>query len=199
MVESAKTLQLKIAALEREVRKYKRLMHEDELTKILNRRGFLFEAGRLFKEVRGTHATRERRKHGMVLEDMAVLLFDIDHFKSFNDRYGHDTGDIVLRFVAHLVAGRLRASDVFGRWGGEEFVACLPFAHKSDAFHAAQDICSSIAQSTLKYHGHMLHVTVSIGVASFSKQDSLFQIVEQADKAMYWAKRNGRNQVKMAP
>ncbi len=188
----------RIAVLEAEVKKYKRLMREDELTKILNRRGFLHETEKLFREIQGARATRERRKHGIVLEDLCVLLFDIDHFKKLNDIYGHEMGDAALKFFAFLVRHRLRASDVFARWGGEEFVVALPFTRRHDAAALAEEIRTFIEERGLKYRNRIIHITVSIGVAAYRNDAALHDLIRRADAAMYQAKQHGRNQVRVA-
>jgi diguanylate cyclase (GGDEF)-like protein/PAS domain S-box-containing protein len=129
----------------------------------------------------------------------AVLFLDIDQFKSVNDRYGHDTGDDVLRLVAATLASCTRASDVVGRWGGEEFVVIAAAADGEPALEVAERIRRLIAQAWLDTpDGQQLRVTVSIGVAPARAGESPRSLVDRADRAMLIAKRAGRNAVSVS-
>jgi diguanylate cyclase (GGDEF)-like protein len=129
---------------------------------------------------------------------VSVLFLDLDRFKSLNDRFGHAAGDRALREFAAVVRTALRAEDVFGRWGGEEFVALLPGTDRLPARAIAQRICDSVATHTFRTVGGT-NVTCSIGVATYPLDArDLGSLVEAADTAMYAAKQRGRNRVIVA-
>ncbi len=130
----------------------------------------------------------------------SVLLFDIDHFKKFNDTHGHQTGDMVLRQFAQLLRRNTRESDVCCRYGGEEMVIILPKASLSEAGQLADKLCSAVHSHRFSgSEGQELHVTTSIGVAAFGKRyETPEGMVEAADKALYQAKESGRNRVCLA-
>lgn len=134
-------------------------------------------------------ATRYRHNIGL-------LLFDIDHFKVFNDTYGHAVGDLVLKEVARTVQGAIRASDVLARYGGEEFVVLIPQTDDSGAMQSGERVRAAVENMKVVHEGKTLHVTISVGVCLFpdlaaAKQD----FIDGADKAMYYSKKTGRNRV----
>ena len=130
---------------------------------------------------------------------LSVLMVDIDHFKRINDSFGHSVGDIVLQVVAKTCGQALRATDIIGRWGGEEFVIVLPEADQIGAAMIAERIRRIVGESVIEYSQECIHVTVSVGVATLRVECcSLEVLVDAADRAMYQAKENGRNQVKIA-
>lgn len=122
----------------------------------------------------------------------AILMVDIDHFKGVNDRYGHLIGDKVLIDVAKVLTAAIRMSDILGRWGGEEFIIVCPGTDVESARFVAERIRSRIAEHRFDGPGH---VTVSIGVGEFEKGKSVEHAVQNADEALYRAKREGRNRV----
>ena len=127
---------------------------------------------------------------------LSLLLFDIDHFKLVNDQYGHAAGDAALRQFATAVRRCLRREDVFGRLGGEEFCALLPNTTVEGAAQLAERIRQTIADLAVEAGGHRLSLKVSIGVSAFGDHaGSWHDLVNQADAAMYAAKRAGRNRV----
>lgn len=126
----------------------------------------------------------------------SLILFDVDHFKLVNDRFGHNAGDDVLVSVASNLKGNVRASDMVGRWGGEEFLVILPETDLDIAGEVAENLRLHIAQQTFPIPGGT--VTVSAGVSSFLPGDSLQELVKRADSALYQAKEDGRNRVKMS-
>ncbi len=152
----------------------------DGLTKLLNRRTCMNELTRKLEEARKNP------------ESLAVLLLDVDHFKRINDTVGHSVGDRVLREVAKLLRNSLRASDIGGRYGGEEFLVVLPGTTKSEAKTIANRI--RVAISEAKIQGLDWPVTVSIGVASWVGHTA-HGLLATADMNLYRAKENGRNQV----
>ncbi len=145
--------------------------------------------------------------------DISLLMIDIDHFKHLNDTYGHKAGDRFLKFVASFLEERVRQGDIVCRYGGEEFLIIMPTVHQADAQKRAEMLCNQFSQSSLKYEptehmpegqmptGHMnveLHLTISIGVATYPKDGlSADEITVAADKAMYEAKQAGRNTVRV--
>lgn len=132
-------------------------------------------------------------------ENIAVLMFDIDFFKKFNDTYGHECGDFVLINVADLIKKSLREADVASRYGGEEFTVLLNNAKKQDAMLVAERIRSTIDEHDFVFNGQHLHVTISGGVSVFDSEDnpvrSPNEFVNQADQGLYLSKSNGRNRV----
>ena len=160
----------------------------DGLTKLYVRRFFL---ANLEKEL-----SRSRRYQIPV----SILLLDIDHFKKFNDNYGHQAGDHVLKETAQRIMESIRSVDTPGRYGGEEMSVILPQTSIKEAYIVAERIRSSIENSEYNYRGSTMKVTVSIGLSALSLRDiSMEEIIEEADKALYIAKEKGRNQVRIAP
>ena len=153
----------------------------DPLTEIANRRAFDHELDRRLAEHRRTAAP------------VALLMLDVDHFKQFNDRYGHRTGDEVLRGVASLLQQEMREMDLPARYGGEEFGAVLPQTSMSEAQKAAERVRKAIESTPFESEHGPLKVTVSIGVAIAQDGDQPGKLVERADMALYAAKRGGRN------
>lgn len=132
-------------------------------------------------------------------KSIAVLMFDIDFFKKFNDAYGHECGDFVLTEVANLIKNNLRDSDVASRYGGEEFTALLYQTKKTEAMRVAKRIKTTIENHDFIYGNKHLHVTISCGVSVFdAKVNKIITpniLVDQADKALYVSKNTGRNKV----
>ncbi len=126
--------------------------------------------------------------------DFCILFIDIDHFKNVNDTYGHKKGDDALRTIAQLIYASCRKSDFVARYGGEEIVVILPNTTSRDAVSVAQEINNIVAKQTKKLLG--IRITVSIGVATYPGDgENLKKILESADKALYQAKKSGRNRV----
>lgn len=126
--------------------------------------------------------------------DFSILFIDIDHFKNVNDTYGHKKGDDALRTIAQLIYASCRKSDFVARYGGEEIVVILPNTTSRDAVSVAQEIINIVAKQTKKLLG--IRITVSIGVATYPGDgENLKKILESADKALYQAKKSGRNRV----
>ena len=171
-----------VLSKERAVRVMKDAAATDELTRLLNRRGFFAAAEELI--------ARQTKAGAPV----SVLMFDLDHFKSINDRWGHYVGDQALRLFASVMASTLRASDVIGRLGGEEFVAILPGA-LADARIAAERVRAAFEAAAITVAGCPLAATVSIGIASTPVCYDMAGMLMAADSILYSAKRNGRNRV----
>ncbi len=156
----------------------------DELTGVYNRRYLLKEL-----ENHSRVARRNRRVFGL-------LVLDIDHFKAINDQYGHLAGDEYLRMLSFSVGRLLREQDVIGRFGGEEFLIILPETPLEGAVALAERIRHSVATAELAHGDHRLSATVSIGVGEFGRHGSDWKkLLQMTDKAMYRAKKSGRNRV----
>lgn len=160
-----------------------RLAVQDELTGAYNRRHLI---GALARE-----ASRAER----LASTYSVCLVDVDHFKSINDSYGHAAGDAVLRHVALVAGGGLRAVDVFGRYGGEEFLLLLPDTDQRGALAAAERIRASIEAAGFPQIPGERRVTVTIGVATSRKGEEIEALLARADAALYRGKSAGRNRV----
>ena len=157
----------------------------DGLTGVTNRRHF-FEL-----------ADREYRNALRYGRSLSVIMLDIDHFKSVNDTYGHAVGDEVLRLVADHSRSCLRQTDVVARYGGEEFVMLLPEADREAAVAVAERVCRGLAEARPWIGGQELTpITASLGVASaLAHEEDLASLINRADRALYEAKRQGRNRV----
>lgn len=135
-------------------------------------------------------------------QPLGVLMFDIDFFKKFNDTWGHACGDYVLKTVAKIIKSNTREHDIASRYGGEEFTVMLPNTSKEDAMAVAERIRKQIEDYNFNYENKEMKVTISIGCSVFDSEvnpvTSGKDLVEQADKALYVSKRNGRNQVTFA-
>ncbi len=182
-----------VEALHHELEHLKRLVHKDELTGILNRRGIREEFGRFFKEALYTKDHPEHRK-SVIIADFSVIFFDVDNFKNINDTHGHDEGDRVLKEVADTLIHHVRDIDAVGRFGGEEFVVALLGADEERAYEKGEEIRRLINERVSLPDG--ASVTVSVGVASLKHSDAqaLEPLITYADKAMYEAKHvRGKN------
>jgi diguanylate cyclase (GGDEF)-like protein len=167
---------------EEAVAKLQEYADRDGLTGIANRR--YFEA-RLRDEY-----TRWQRYGGQ----LSILLFDLDHFKKINDQFGHVVGDAVLREMAQRVAHVVRAQDTFGRFGGEEFALLLPCTPLEDAMLVAEKIRNTIGDTPVDVQGVDVPVTASVGGAAARVGVPAYEaLINEADAALYSAKRQGRN------
>ncbi|QJD99497.1 diguanylate cyclase [Massilia forsythiae] len=138
---------------------------------------------------------RERERAASDGSTFSLCLLDIDHFKRINDTYGHSAGDTVLREFAHCIQQQIRATDSFGRYGGEEFLLMLPRTRQDEAHAFAESVRQRIERLDVSAISPDLAVTVSIGVAEFRRGESIGQTVARADEALYLAKSGGRNLV----
>lgn len=170
--------------------KLRRWLHElsstDELTKVANRRHIM--------ELMEFEVTRAHRYS----TPFCAALLDIDHFKSINDTYGHHVGDEVLKRIAMLYQDSMRKMDTIGRYGGEEFVLVFPHTHIS----SAKQVLERLRQVTeAQVFDSMLErqVTVSIGLAELSDNESVDELLKRADQVLYEAKRGGRNRIMISP
>jgi diguanylate cyclase (GGDEF)-like protein len=122
-------------------------------------------------------------------------MFDIDHFKSVNDTYGHLAGDYVLKELATLVKARLRPDDVLARYGGEEFGIALPETPREGAVKIADDLRQIVERHRFVFEGETIPVTISMGVGQLDDRWDVLAFIKCADEKLYEAKRTGRNRV----
>ena len=132
------------------------------------------------------------RRHGNVF---SIVMFDIDHFKQVNDTHGHLAGDRILKAIAALINAQRRVSDIFGRYGGEEFVMVLPETGQEQALAVAEKIRERVEKAAFKYENTTIKITVSAGVGSVNLNDSESTLFKRVDDALYKAKLAGRNKV----
>ncbi|MFZ3358090.1 MAG: GGDEF domain-containing protein [Xanthobacteraceae bacterium] len=174
-------------AKERTEHRHKTAALVDPLTGISNRRAFLQDG------------EAQLRRQATDTRPLAVMLLDLDNFKSINDRFGHAVGDVVLQLFAEVASNCMRRADLFGRLGGEEFAALLPDATRERAMAIAEDVRRSFAEATREVDGRPVLATVSIGVViSYDSVLDISALLAQADHALYRAKDNGRNRVEIA-
>jgi diguanylate cyclase (GGDEF)-like protein len=189
-VEKAIFLDMEIAAsayAAGSMRALKEMALTDQLTRAPNRRGVSEIGNRAFAEAR-----RHRRP-------LSVALFDLDRFKQVNDTYGHSSGDEVLYGFARCLEGELRASDAFGRWGGEEFLVLMPSTRAEEAANLLARVLESLRSKTFHSGDRPFYVTSSVGVACTQPDDASFEtVVARADAALYAAKDAGRDRLRLA-
>jgi len=177
-----KLVEQRTAALAEREASFQRLSETDMLTGVANRRKF--------DETLLIEASRAQR-HGLPL---TLVMIDIDHFKSLNDTYGHQTGDAVLIEFSRLIAGSIRAHDFFARWGGEEFIILATLCNSEESRQFADKLRQLIANYVFPDVGH---VTASFGVATYQPDEDVDALLSRADKALYAAKAGGRNRVEV--
>ncbi|MBU0925556.1 GGDEF domain-containing protein, partial [bacterium] len=122
--------------------------------------------------------------------DLSLIIIDIDYFKNINDNYGHLIGDETLKRMSTIISENIRASDIFGRYGGEEFLIICTQTNKDNAYILAEKIRSIIEKYNFNKIGTK---TISLGISSFEKNDTIETLFKKADKALYSAKESGRN------
>ena len=155
----------------------------DPLTKCYNKKGIELLTEKFLEEF---------LRYGFPL---SVMMLDIDFFKKVNDKYGHLAGDYVLKEVANIIKNTIRKSDFCGRFGGEEFIIVLPNTKLSGAMRLAERIRENIQNHQFIFNNQKINITISIGITTASKSDSLFSLIQRADEALYEAKNKGRNRV----
>lgn len=167
------------AYLSHKSRKYQSLSYRDPLTNLFNRLG-------MEEQMQTILADRSARPAGLV-------VMDIDHFKSINDQYGHDAGDSILKAVAGLLRANIRDEDILARWGGEEFVLITPKTTRDTAYKLAEKFRHIIESYTFETD-KSIQITSSFGVTLIKEDESFELAFKRADKALYQAKKQGRNQ-----
>lgn len=177
-------MQEKIKRLESALKKAKQESKVDFLTGLVSKRGLDEELNRVDKSYRRYQIA------------YSIGFFDIDHFKNINDTYGHEAGDLILKQLGKLFLELKRDVDIVGRYGGEEFLAILPNTPLEGAQVFAEKIRSRVESFRFVYKGAEVPVTISAGVASCTEFDNQKALIEEADRRLYEAKRNGRNQIR---
>lgn len=167
-------------------RSIKKIMNSDSLTGLLNHTNCKY---RLETEI----LRALRYKH-----PLSIALFDIDHFKKVNDTYGHQSGDAVIKNFSTLLKMQLRRTDLIGRYGGEEFMVIMPETAQDDALVAIEKIRHQFSQLQTHHDNHSISCTISAGLASLRRTDTVSSLIECTDKSLYKAKKQGRNQIVIA-
>jgi diguanylate cyclase (GGDEF)-like protein len=176
-------LNVSIAELQTANAKLNRLARIDSLTGLANRHHF-YEL-----------ATREIQRVKRYSGPLSLAVFDLDHFKGINDRYGHLAGDAALKKVAETVLVKLRENDVFARLGGDEFAALLLETNREEAMQLAERLIKEVGDTRLEYQGQVIALSCSAGVAKYKGEDSVDQWIKHADDELYRSKTSGRAQV----
>jgi diguanylate cyclase (GGDEF)-like protein len=172
------------AKLKSTMEKLENAARRDGLTEIWNRRYFM--------ELGHRELVRTSREKTYI----SLIYFDLDHFKSINDTYGHAAGDKVLMTLAQVVSSELRELDVFGRMGGEEFAVLLPGTNTEGAFSVAEKLRAAIEKQQIAHQEATLRCTASFGLtAKNGNKIEIDDFIKKADKAMYRAKVQGRNRI----
>ena len=152
--------------------------------------------GRYNRRFISDHVHRELKLSQRIGQPASLLMLDLDNFKEYNDSYGHIAGDEALRKLGDVLVDSVRETDVVARYGGEEFLIFLSHTGKSGAVKTAEKLCLAVEQTSFVLKGQDTRITVSIGVATAPEDGSTYEeLVDNADKAMYAAKGDGRNQV----
>ncbi len=183
MVERIQVMEVEAQTFRKHLEEQRQQAMIDTLTGLANRAGLQKRMSEEFE--------RWQRYGGQLL----LVVLDVDHFKSINDRFGHLAGDKVLRLIALQLSRRLRKTDYIGRFGGEEFVVLMPGTTLEQGAIALEELRAGIEGSPFHFKNEPVRVTISIGYTQFCKGDTLDTVFERADKAMYSAKDQGRNQV----
>ncbi|MCB9963998.1 MAG: diguanylate cyclase [Rhodospirillales bacterium] len=179
-----------IEKLRKDLEKARKESLTDSLTGLSNRKAFDAEIQRVLAEAQADHVS------------FSVLMLDIDHFKSFNDNFGHQVGDQVLRLVAKCLTDGIKGKDIAARYGGEEFIIILPETELAAGVAVANNLRKVVANKDVinRNTGERLaRITLSVGVAQHSGTETIDELIARADAALYTAKHNGRNQVAAAP
>ena len=190
LINLLQNMQRQLTSMEKKTQQYRKKLleqrlqtHSDPLTKIPNRIAYNERIEQEF----------ERWKRSNTSLCMGVV--DIDHFKSINDKYGHAAGDKTLQVIAKQLRSNLRKTDFLARWGGEEFVVLFPDSTLSDLKAPLENLRAKLESLPFKFKQQPVTITASFGVSQFSDKDTIETVFERADKHLYTAKNNGRNQI----
>lgn len=162
---------------------YQKLAMCDPLTKLANRRNA------------STVLQQEKSRVSRNNEPLSILLCDLDHFKAVNDKYGHNGGDKVLIDLSRVFKENVRQQDCVARWGGEEFLFILPQTSAEQAAIIAEKIRANVQNHTIMFLEHQINVTISIGIAQLEADQTIDELINNADKCLYQAKELGRNRI----
>lgn len=170
-------------ANENRIKELEKLALLDSLTQLANRR---------YAEMELQSRFEEKRRFNI---PFGILFMDIDHFRNFNENYGHNTGDNVLEFVAETFISNSRSFDIFGRWGGEEFIGIIKNVDFEELENIGNRIRLLVEKSYLIHNNEKLSITISLGATMVKDNDTIESIVNRADKFLYKSKHSGRNQL----
>ncbi|MEM8833599.1 MAG: GGDEF domain-containing protein [Pseudomonadota bacterium] len=176
--------------LKKDMERIRREAITDGLTGLANRKAFDEQIGRMCREYK-----REKK-------DFSLILIDIDHFKAFNDKYGHQIGDQVLRLVALTLVDEVKGQDMAARYGGEEFTIILPGTDRETAQYVAENLRRAVERKEVMNRAtgeNLGQITISLGVAEYFPEETAEDLIRRADRALYDSKHKGRNQISMAP
>jgi len=181
--EEVNELRKRVKVLEEALRKERKRSTTDPLTNLPNRRAI------------DDFISKQESAYKRYGDNYAVVLFDIDYFKSVNDTYGHDAGDVILASFGKLLRRYSRDIDFVGRWGGEEFLVVLPKTDNKGARQFAEKLRKIVKKSKFMYKDTRIPITVSGGVADRASHSSVESMLKQADENLYKAKKGGKNKV----
>ena len=176
--------------LKRDMERIRKEAITDGLTGLANRKAFDEQISRL---------CREAEKNNDIF---SLIMIDIDHFKAFNDTYGHQVGDQVLRLVAMTLVNEVKGQDMAARYGGEEFAIVLPGTNVNAAQAAAENLRKAVEKKEVMNRStgeNLGQITISLGVAQFYGNEKVEELIGRADVALYASKNKGRNQISVAP
>lgn len=157
---------------------------KDSLTQVNNRGNFFVLGNNLVEKIK-------IKKYKLY-----AAMFDLDKFKDINDKFGHKTGDVILKEFSNKVNSKINTNDIFGRLGGEEFALLIPVEYEGEIFKKLDNIRASVEQMEIEHNSEKIKLTVSIGFDEFRENDTLDTLLDRADKFLYDAKKSGRNRVK---
>ena len=170
-------------AITQRIKELEKMALLDSLTELANRR---------YIELNLQTNLEEMHRYG---RPFGILFMDIDRFKKINDTHGHDIGDKILIMVSNTFIQNVRASDIVGRWGGEEFLAIIPNINEEQLYSTANKLRVLVEQSGFSIDSGIVQVTISIGATLAQPKDTTETLLERADKLLYYSKANGRNRV----
>ena len=173
------SLRREVSGLRERLRESEQLADRDPLIPVLNRRAFVRELSRVIAY---------GRRYG---DPAGLVYFDIDNFKQVNDAHGHAAGDAALHHLAKLVLGHVRETDIVGRLGGDELGLILVRTDEATAQSKASSLSDLVARQPLRYGGHEIALSISVGAVAFTGEDGPDDALARADRAMYEAKRKG--------
>ncbi|MES9854037.1 MAG: GGDEF domain-containing protein [Candidatus Thiodiazotropha sp. L084R] len=185
--ERVTLLEAEVSILRQDLDSERQQANIDHLTGIPNRRAYQ------------TRLLEERARCKRENKQLCLIIWDIDHFKSINDQFGHWIGDRVITCIANKISQRLRLSDFIARIGGEEFATLLPDCGKESAQQLAEQIRQEVAQCYIELETEIVKATISCGIAELAPNESDASLFTRADKALYQAKSAGRNRICSAP
>lgn len=190
LISLLQNMQRELTSMEKKTQQYRKKLleqrlqtHMDPLTKIPNRIAY------------NERIEQEYQRWLRTKSPLCMAVIDIDHFKSINDKYGHAAGDKTLLVIAKQLKSKLRKTDFLARWGGEEFVILFPDSELTDLIEPLEEIRKKLESLPFKFKHEPVTITASFGLAEFAGEDSVESVFERADKHLYSAKNNGRNQI----